>query len=83
MGSNGIIWRLQRGPERFEAVVSQLPNGQCELQYVRNGTLQQGLKLSQGRSLPAFEDAVRQRETLKAEGWSECGECAEPLRRPA
>lgn len=84
MARNGILWRLQRGPERFEAVVFQLPSGQCELQYVRNGALQQNLRLSQGRALPAFEDAVRQRETLKADGWSECGErSSEPLQRPA
>ena len=83
MVRNGILWRLQRGPERFEAVVFQRPNGQCELQYVRNGAMQQNLKLAQGRALPAFEDAVRQREALKADGWSECGDRAEPLQRPA
>ena len=83
MGRSGVIWRLQRGPERLEAVVNQLPNGRCELHYVRNGALQEGVELPRGHALPAIEGAVERRELLRAQGWSEYAERSEPLRRLA
>ena len=71
MSRTGVIWRLRRGPERYEALVLQQPTGACELQYLLNGTLLHRLWLAAGRGLAALEDAVRQRETLKAAGWRE------------
>jgi hypothetical protein len=73
MSRMGVIWRLQRGAERYEALVLQQPTGSCELQYLLNGTLLQRLWLAAGRGLAALEDAVRQRERLKADGWREMG----------
>jgi hypothetical protein len=69
----GVIWRLHRGGERYEALVLEQPTGTCELQYVLNGTLLQRLWLAAGRGLAALEDAVRQRDRLKADGWREMG----------
>jgi hypothetical protein len=71
MSRTGVIWRLQRGSERYEALVLEQPTGRCELQYLLNGTLLHRLWLAAGRGLAAIEDAVRQRDRLKADGWRE------------
>jgi hypothetical protein len=71
----GVIWRLQRGSEQYEALVTERPTGHCELQYLLNGTLLDRLRLATGRCLAAIEDAVAKREHLKAEGWRECRDC--------
>jgi hypothetical protein len=74
MSRTGVIWRLQRGAERYEALVLERPTGPCELQYLLNGTLLQRLWLAAGRGLAALEDAILQRERLKADGWRELAE---------
>ena len=74
MARTGVIWRLQRGAERYEALVLERPAGHCELQYLLNGTLLERLWLAAGRGLAALEDAVHQRDRLKAAGWRELAE---------
>jgi hypothetical protein len=71
MSRTGVLWRLQRAGERYEALVLERPTGRCELQYLLNGTVLQQLLLVAGRGLAALEDAFRQRERLKADGWRE------------
>ena len=74
MGRNNIIWRLQRGAERYEAVVKQGDAGSCELGFFQNGCLLQRVWLAAGRGLVAIEDALARREALMASGWRECAD---------
>ena len=71
MARNSVIWRLQRGSERYEAVVNQGEQG-CELGFFQNGCLLQRMWLAAGRGLAAVEEALARREALKASGWREC-----------
>jgi hypothetical protein len=70
--ASGVIWRMQRGGERLEAVVAACESGACELRYVQNGTILKSLWLAAGRGLHAIEEALAWRDTLKDAGWQEC-----------
>jgi len=72
MVSNRVIWRLQRGGERYEAVVNQADSGAFELGFFQNGCPLQRMWLAAGRGLSAIEGALARREALKASGWREC-----------
>lgn len=74
MARTGVMWRLQRGAERYEAVVKQRESGQVELGFFQNGTLLQRVLMAAGRGLTAIEDALARRDALKASGWQECHE---------
>jgi hypothetical protein len=69
---SGVIWRMQRGGERLEAVIAACESGACELRYLRNGTILKTLWLAAGRGLSAIEDALAWRNDLKESGWQEC-----------
>lgn len=69
---SGVIWRMQRGGERLEAVIAGLESGACELRYVQNGTILKSLWVAAGRGLTAIEDALAWRNSLKDAGWQEC-----------
>jgi hypothetical protein len=71
MKCNGVIWRLKRNGEQYEAVISERERGQCELRYVRNGTLLHSLYVAAGRGLAVIEEALAERQHLKAVGWHE------------
>ena len=70
--ARNVIWRLQRGGERYEAVVDQCEAGRCELGFFQNGFPLQRMCLAAGRGIAAIEEALDRREALKASGWREC-----------
>lgn len=72
MARNSVIWRLQRGAERYEAIVKQAESGDYELGFFQNGCPLQRMWLAAGRGLSAMEEALARREALKASGWREC-----------
>jgi hypothetical protein len=72
MTRTGVIWRLQRGSERYEAVVRERRSGECELGFFQNGTLLHRMWMAAGRGLNAIEEALARRDALKASGWQEC-----------
>lgn len=75
MRRDGVIWRLQRGAEQYEARVNPCgDSGECELGYFWNGTLLQRIWMAAGQGLRALEDALARREVLKASGWRECAD---------
>jgi hypothetical protein len=71
MTRNSVIWRLQRGSEQIEAVVNEQPDGECELRYLRNGSMLHRIWLAAGCPLAAIEDALDRRQLLKTQGWHE------------
>lgn len=74
MARNSVIWRLQRGTERYEAVVNQADSGGYELGFLKDGCVLQRMLLAAGRGLNALEEALARRDALKASGWRECSE---------
>jgi hypothetical protein len=72
MNRKGVIWRLERNGEQFEAVVAEGDAGRLELLFVQNGELLKSLWLAAGKGLEAIEEALTQRRSLKAAGWTEC-----------
>jgi len=72
MGRKGVLWRLERDGEQFEAVVTEREAGRLELLFLQNGTLLKTLWLAAGKGLEAIEEALTQRRSLKAAGWTEC-----------
>jgi hypothetical protein len=74
MARNSVIWRLQRGTDRYEAVVRPAESGGYELGFFENGCPLQRMLLAAGRGLNAMEEALARREALKASGWRECSE---------
>jgi hypothetical protein len=73
MTHDGLIWRLQRGTERYEARVNRRnESGDCELGFFWNGTLLRRIWMAAGRGLGAVEEALARREALRASGWREC-----------
>lgn len=71
MARNSVIWRLQRGTERYEAIVRQAESGDYELGFFQNGCPLQCMFLAAGRGLSAMEEALARRDALKASGWVE------------
>jgi hypothetical protein len=63
----GVLWRLERDGERVEAVVAEREPGRLELMFLRNGEL---LWMAAGRGLDAIEEALTERRSLKAAGWT-------------
>ena len=72
MKRKGVLWRLERDGEQFEAIVAERDAGRLELLYLQNGTLLKSLWLAAGKGLEAIEEALTQRRSLKAAGWTEC-----------
>ena len=72
MRRKGVLWRLERDGEQFEAVVTEREAGRLELLFLQNGTLLKALWLAAGKGLEAIEEALTQRRSLKAAGWTEC-----------
>ena len=72
MQNKGLLWRLERDGEQFEAVVAEREAGRLELLFVRNGELLKTLWVAAGKGLEAIEEALIQRRSLKAAGWTEC-----------
>jgi hypothetical protein len=68
MARNRVIWRLERGTERYEAIVHQASGG-FELGFFQNGCALQRMWLATGRGLSAIEEALARRDALKASGW--------------
>jgi hypothetical protein len=72
MQRRGVLWRLERDGEQFEAVVAERDAGRLELLFLQNGELLKSLWLAAGKGLEAIEEALSQRRTMKAAGWTEC-----------
>jgi hypothetical protein len=72
---HSVIWRLQRGGDHIEAVVNEQPDGECELRYLRNGSMLHRIWLAWGCPLAAIEVALDRRQLLKMQGWREARDC--------
>jgi hypothetical protein len=72
MNNKGVLWRLERDGDRFEAVVAERGAGRLELLFLQNGRLLKSLWLAAGKGLDAIEEALSERRSLKAAGWTEC-----------
>ena len=72
MQRKGVLWRLERNGEQFEAVVTERDPGRPELLFLQNGELLTSLWLAAGKGLQAIEEALTRRRSLKAAGWTEC-----------
>ena len=68
----GVLWRLEHDGDRIEAVVAEREAGRLELLFLRNGHLLRSLLLAAGKGLDALEEALSQRTSLKAAGWTDC-----------
>ena len=72
MTRTGVLWRMQRGSDRCEAVISEQAPGSVELIFLENGARLKSLWLAAGQGLAALEEALTRRANLKAMGWTEC-----------
>jgi hypothetical protein len=68
---SGVLWRMQRGDDRYEAVISEREPGTAELIFLENGSRLKSLWLAAGQGLAALEEALARRANLKATGWTE------------
>ena len=72
MERTGVLWRLEHNGDCMEAVVAEREPGRLELLFLQNGQLLKSLWLAAGKGLEAIEEALTQRSSLKAAGWTEC-----------
>ena len=68
----GVLWRMQRGDDRYEAVISEREPGTAELIFLENGARLKSLWLAAGQGLAALEEALARRANLEASGWTDC-----------
>jgi hypothetical protein len=71
MERTGVLWRLEHNGDRMEAVVAERDAGRLELLFLQNGRLLRSLWLAAGKGLEAIEEALSQRSSLKAAGWTD------------